>query len=487
MKKISLLYMAVLLISSHPLVNVYAQDAVLEVLGGGGIPGSTGNSVPIILRNDTYVGSCSFTLGKFTDNIIIRDVTLGDRNIVNSLQWQAFDNFGIEVQTNVDADPGIGVLVNVVFDVAADSPLDSYTLMLSGAQMTPGTIDLQFENGVFTVSHAIASVDYAGWVPGGIERAMAVELMSDRNVAGCQFELHFDTVLLTVTDVLSIPNSGWGYDWVQTDTGIQVTKTGGAALPASIGQPIAHIVFQALESASYGNYMITFDDFVVTDSADAQVASATVDGMFTVSAAILSITSGRGFPGSTANPIAIQLENNIFVDVVYLDLHFDTDILDINDVSRTDRSRECRLEVRSIDEGIRLILWHCGWQNEEKITPTSFYSIDSDTGAVFQILFDVIGDAPPGEYELNLSYVDIANPLGETFPVFMEDGIFKIPLRGDVNSDGHVDILDVVLTVNIILGIHQPTPDELFTADCNDDEEVNILDVVCIVVILMGY
>ncbi len=50
--------------------------------------------------------------------------------------------------------------------------------------------------------------------------------------------------------------------------------------------------------------------------------------------------------------------------------------------------------------------------------------------------------------------------------------------RGDVNDDGEVNVSDLVLAVNIILGLVAPTPNQAWSADCNADDVVNILDVI---------
>jgi glycoprotein endo-alpha-1,2-mannosidase len=52
---------------------------------------------------------------------------------------------------------------------------------------------------------------------------------------------------------------------------------------------------------------------------------------------------------------------------------------------------------------------------------------------------------------------------------------------GDVNGDGATNILDVILTVNFILQIQQPIPDQFTSADMNKDGNINILDVILIV------
>ncbi len=82
------------------------------------------------------------------------------------------------------------------------------------------------------------------------------------------------------------------------------------------------------------------------------------------------------------------------------------------------------------------------------------------------------------------------NPV--TVEVTAEDGTVKIytatvkrafdlVLKGDVNNDGVVNVLDVVKTVNIVLGKIQPNPDEFYAADANSDGDVNVMDVVNIV------
>ena len=56
---------------------------------------------------------------------------------------------------------------------------------------------------------------------------------------------------------------------------------------------------------------------------------------------------------------------------------------------------------------------------------------------------------------------------------------------GDVNCDGHVDMADVVSTVNFILGL-DPSPFDASCADYNGDGQVDILDVILIIQIILG-
>ena len=62
---------------------------------------------------------------------------------------------------------------------------------------------------------------------------------------------------------------------------------------------------------------------------------------------------------------------------------------------------------------------------------------------------------------------------------------FVVDLYGDVNFDGSLDITDVIIMVNFVLG--QPrTEEEELTADMNQDEVLNILDVIQLVGEILG-
>lgn len=58
--------------------------------------------------------------------------------------------------------------------------------------------------------------------------------------------------------------------------------------------------------------------------------------------------------------------------------------------------------------------------------------------------------------------------------------------KGDVNGDGNINILDVVLTISFILETSAPTPEQFWAADMNEDSNIDILDVLEIVIIILG-
>ena len=56
---------------------------------------------------------------------------------------------------------------------------------------------------------------------------------------------------------------------------------------------------------------------------------------------------------------------------------------------------------------------------------------------------------------------------------------------GDVNSDGIINVLDVVTMVNLVLGA-EPSDSEACAADFNSDGAIDVLDIVSVVNIIMG-
>ena len=51
-------------------------------------------------------------------------------------------------------------------------------------------------------------------------------------------------------------------------------------------------------------------------------------------------------------------------------------------------------------------------------------------------------------------------------------------MPGDINSDSMLNVLDIVLVVNFILGSDTPSESEFLAADLNGDGTLNILDIV---------
>ena len=62
-------------------------------------------------------------------------------------------------------------------------------------------------------------------------------------------------------------------------------------------------------------------------------------------------------------------------------------------------------------------------------------------------------------------------------------GAADVSLNGDINGDGNINVLDVVMLVDHILN---PDTSELESGDINSDGNIDILDVVALVSIVLG-
>ena len=56
---------------------------------------------------------------------------------------------------------------------------------------------------------------------------------------------------------------------------------------------------------------------------------------------------------------------------------------------------------------------------------------------------------------------------------------------GDINFDGIINILDVVIMINYITGEEQPNDQVFESADLNFDETINVLDIVLLVNVIL--
>ena len=63
---------------------------------------------------------------------------------------------------------------------------------------------------------------------------------------------------------------------------------------------------------------------------------------------------------------------------------------------------------------------------------------------------------------------------------------FEVELYGDVNFDGELNVVDIVLMVGFILNTTIPTEEQELTADVSQDGIINILDVIMVVQEVIG-
>jgi len=90
------------------------------------------------------------------------------------------------------------------------------------------------------------------------------------------------------------------------------------------------------------------------------------------------------------------------------------------------------------------------------------------------------------QYTFNNQYPTAAMPLEDETAILITTRGSDIRMRGDVNQDGDLDIVDVLMLVDFILNQDTSTLNP-YLADMNQDEIINILDMIGIVQIIMDY
>ena len=71
----------------------------------------------------------------------------------------------------------------------------------------------------------------------------------------------------------------------------------------------------------------------------------------------------------------------------------------------------------------------------------------------------------------------------DIFPVMLN--IQESLLLGDVTQDGVVDVLDIVLLINIIMGQYTPSSLDLLLSDLNEDGTINVQDCILLINIIL--
>ena len=56
---------------------------------------------------------------------------------------------------------------------------------------------------------------------------------------------------------------------------------------------------------------------------------------------------------------------------------------------------------------------------------------------------------------------------------------------GDLNQDGLINVQDIILTINIILGV-TPSDYELCSGDINEDGVIDVLDIVLLINLILS-
>ena len=101
---------------------------------------------------------------------------------------------------------------------------------------------------------------------------------------------------------------------------------------------------------------------------------------------------------------------------------------------------------------------------------------------IADLVFESSDNVPSG-FELFLEFEStlVSDSEGNEILSYGEGASILFGLQGDVNADGDINVLDIVLIVNFAIYIDEPTDYQFWASDINNDNSIDILDIVQIV------
>ena len=72
------------------------------------------------------------------------------------------------------------------------------------------------------------------------------------------------------------------------------------------------------------------------------------------------------------------------------------------------------------------------------------------------------------------------------YEIYFSKGLSESIILGDINQDNVIDVLDIVLIINIILGHHDPDIGQSIASDLNSDGIINIQDIILLINIIFN-
>jgi len=106
---------------------------------------------------------------------------------------------------------------------------------------------------------------------------------------------------------------------------------------------------------------------------------------------------------------------------------------------------------------------------------------------IADLAFEISPFVPIGvDLDLDFDYTIVSDSEGNEIESCGIGSSIQTGMLGDVNSDGEINVLDIVSMVNFALGSDYPNDIEFWASDINGDGSINVLDIVSIVNIILA-
>ena len=106
----------------------------------------------------------------------------------------------------------------------------------------------------------------------------------------------------------------------------------------------------------------------------------------------------------------------------------------------------------------------------------------NETVHIANLVFQVSDFIPVGiETNLEFDYTIVADFEGSEVLSCGVGASILLGMQGDVNGDGEINVIDIVLAVSFAIFTDNPSDSEFWASDVNDDGIINVLDIVQLV------
>ncbi|UCE19536.1 MAG: hypothetical protein JSV84_04110 [Gemmatimonadota bacterium] len=329
-------------------------------------------------------------------------------------------------------------------------------------------------------------VENADYFRGSIGNILTITMVNEGNVAGIMLDITFDPDCFSI-DPESCSKTDRTIDMnifaaVNPEPGlIRFTAASlGTFIPPGSG-PIVRFTVGVSSECELGQYTFALSNSKFADPAGREYPHDVVNGIITVwPPTVLNVEDQVVFQNSRDNVINLNLDDesqDALICAAEVSILYDTTCFEVISVEPTNRTRDLNIfQYADRDSGIQIAMTGLG------------ACILKGTGPIARINVNV-SNCPEGFFSWNISNAKLADGGGNIIPFIEVDGniaIYTSP-KGNVNDDGTIDALDVVLTIRIAIGQYpDPSESELQAADCNLDGQVDVSDVIGIVNIITG-
>jgi len=106
---------------------------------------------------------------------------------------------------------------------------------------------------------------------------------------------------------------------------------------------------------------------------------------------------------------------------------------------------------------------------------------------IVDLIFNVSNEVSFGdEIEMFFNNTIVSDSVGNEISSYGNGGVVLIGAQGDINADGDLNVLDIVMMVNFALYTEEPSDSEFWASDLNDDGAINVLDIVQLVNLIIN-